>query len=144
MFCDYGYFEGPPSRDHAAESRVGRGGQYLPPQCGVGLTVSHGPRIPGFGGAGTQFHIQVPGVEACRPDLVFFNWEHGRDLYVDVVGLLPLALSYRENFVRRDAVPRAASLVAFYCEWHGTPLGLCSNHSHLNLSLASMHQSMSF
>jgi hypothetical protein len=37
----------------------------------------------------------------------FYDWEHGRDLYVDVVGSSPLAVSYRENFVPGGAVERA-------------------------------------
>jgi hypothetical protein len=56
-----------------------------------------------------QFPVQVPGMEARRPDLVFYNWEHGRDLYIDVVGSSPHAVSYRENFVPGGAVARGAS-----------------------------------
>jgi hypothetical protein len=37
-----------------------------------------------------QFPVQVPGMEAWRPNPVFYYWEHGRDLYVDVVGLSTL------------------------------------------------------
>jgi hypothetical protein len=56
-----------------------------------------------------QFRVQIWGMETRGPDLVFYDWEQGRDLYVDVVRSSPLALSYRENFVPRRAVERAAS-----------------------------------
>ncbi len=36
------------------------------------------------------------------------DWEHGRDLFVDVVGTLPLAGSYRAGFVPGAAVAKAA------------------------------------
>jgi hypothetical protein len=56
-----------------------------------------------------QFLFQAPGMEARRPDLVFFDWDNGRDLYVFVVGSSPLALSYRECYVPGGAGVRAAA-----------------------------------
>jgi hypothetical protein len=62
-----------------------------------------------------QFPIQAPGMEARRPDLVLFGWDNGRDLYLDVVGSSPLALSYRESYEPGGAVVRAAAhKVVFY------------------------------
>ena len=62
-----------------------------------------------------QFPVQAPGLEARRPDLVLFDWDNGRDLYVDVVGSSPLAQSYREYYVPGGAVTRAAAhKMAFY------------------------------
>jgi hypothetical protein len=28
-----------------------------------------------------QFPVQAPGMEARRPDLVFFDWDNGRDIF---------------------------------------------------------------
>jgi hypothetical protein len=62
-----------------------------------------------------QFPVQAPGLEARWPDLVFFDWDNGRDIYVDVVGSSPLAQSYRECYVPGGAVVRAgAHKMAFY------------------------------
>ena len=33
-----------------------------------------------------HFPVRVPGAEGRRPDIVFRDWEEGRDLFVDVVG----------------------------------------------------------
>ena len=43
------------------------------------------------------------------------DWEHGRDLFIDVVGSSPLARSYRAGFVPGGAVAKAAlhKLVAY-------------------------------
>jgi hypothetical protein len=77
--------------DHAVQCRVGRG---------VAIMYSHNVVrdrlfriLQVLVGREPQFRVQIPGIEAHRPDLVFFDWEHGRDLYADVVGLSPLALS---------------------------------------------------
>lgn len=45
------------------------------------------------------FPVQVPGVESRRTDFMMLDWEHGRDIYIDVVGTFPLARSHRAGFV---------------------------------------------
>jgi hypothetical protein len=81
--------------DHAVQCRVGRGvaNTYrhnavrdILIRAGkeVGTVVVREPPLP----------VRVPGFEARRPDLMFQDWEGGRDLYIDVVGTSPLAPSY--------------------------------------------------
>jgi hypothetical protein len=41
-----------------------------------------------------SYGVRVPGFEARRSDLMFQDWEGGRDLYIDVVGASPLAALY--------------------------------------------------
>jgi hypothetical protein len=56
--------------------------------------------------------VRVVGFEMRRPDLVFLDWDGGRDLYVDVVGISPLAASYLAgggDFVAGGAAARAAA-----------------------------------
>jgi hypothetical protein len=50
---------------------------------GMGLDVVREPHFP----------VRVPGAEGRRPDLLFQNWEDGRDLFTDVVGSSSLASS---------------------------------------------------
>jgi hypothetical protein len=50
----------------------------------VEVVVTREPPLP----------VRVVGFEASRPDLLFVDWDGGRDLYVDVVGTSPLAASY--------------------------------------------------
>jgi hypothetical protein len=86
---------------------------------------------------------------AGSPLAVFFSWEHVQDLYVDVVGSAPLALSYHEDFVPGGSVVRAFPSGGFLVTcWRGRcNLRLCSNRSRLIYyipSVAIMHQLMSF
>jgi hypothetical protein len=78
-------------------------------------------------------------MEARRPDLVFFDRGNGRDLFVNVVGSSPLALSYRECYVPGGAVVRAAAhKVAFSRQVLAhQPPGWCSSLSLLTVSGAS-------
>ena len=43
--------------------------------------------------------VQMVGCEARRPDLLFPDWDQGRDFFFDVVGTSPLAQTYRGSFV---------------------------------------------
>jgi hypothetical protein len=56
--------------------------------------------------------VRVVGFASRRPDLVFQDWDGGRDLYIDVVGTSPLAAAYwagGEGFVPSGAAARAAA-----------------------------------
>jgi hypothetical protein len=64
---------------------------------GLGLDVQREPHFP----------VRVPGFEGRRPDLLFKDWEQGRDLFVDVVGSSPLAASNLGGFVPGGAASRA-------------------------------------
>jgi hypothetical protein len=60
----------------------------------------------------------VLGFEARRPDLMFQDWEGGRDLYIDVVSISPLAPSYGRGgagFVPggAGALPAAGKLASY-------------------------------
>lgn len=55
-----------------------------------------------------RFPTPVFGSISRRPDLVFRDWDNGRDLYVDVVGSSPPAGSYRSAFMSGGAAVRAA------------------------------------
>jgi hypothetical protein len=57
--------------------------------------------------------VQVLGLSTRRPDLVVRDWDNGRDLYLDVVGTSPLALSYRESFTPGGARAAAQKVVSY-------------------------------
>jgi hypothetical protein len=51
-----------------------------------------GRGVRGVGSAGARITSTDPGIPvAARPDLVFVDWDNGRDLHVDMVGTFPLA-----------------------------------------------------
>eukprot|EP00884_Botryococcus_braunii_P006632 jgi/Botrbrau1/15970/Bobra.0294s0008.1 len=99
--------------DHAVQCRVGRGVaniyrhnavRYILFRVGkeVETVVVREPPLP----------VRVLGFEARRPDLMFQDWEGGRDLYIDVVGTSPLPPSYGRGgarFVPGGAGARAAA-----------------------------------
>jgi hypothetical protein len=79
--------------DHAVQCRVGRG--VANTYCHnavrdilirVGKEVVREPPFP--------FRVLGFEARARRPDLMFQDWEGGRDLYIDVVGTSPLEPSY--------------------------------------------------
>ena len=110
--------------DHAVQCRVG---------VGVANTFRHnairdlilriGRELSLPVGREPSFPVQVPGLETRRADLVIRDWEHGRDLFVDVVGTSPLARSYRAGFVPGGAVAKAAlhKMVAYMDVLRGQP-----------------------
>lgn len=65
----------------------------------LGLDVAREPHFP----------VRVPGAEGRRPDLVFREWEGGRDLYLDVVGSSPLSATNVVGFVPGGAYDRAVA-----------------------------------
>eukprot|EP00884_Botryococcus_braunii_P021482 jgi/Botrbrau1/8017/Bobra.384_2s0039.1 len=81
--------------DHAIQCRVGRR---------VAVTYRHnavrdmlfriGKEVEAVVTREPPLPVRVVGFETRRPDLVFLDWDGGRDLYVDVVGTSPLAASY--------------------------------------------------
>eukprot|EP00884_Botryococcus_braunii_P022923 jgi/Botrbrau1/9314/Bobra.0111s0038.1 len=102
-----------PWGDHAVQCRVGRG---------VANTYCHnavrdilfrmGKEVEAVVIREPSLPVRVPGFEARRPDLMFQDWEGGRDLYIDVVGTSPLAQSYGRGgagFVPGEAAARAAA-----------------------------------
>jgi hypothetical protein len=107
--------------DHAVQCRVGRG---------VAVTFRHnavrdvlfriGKEVEVVVTREPPLPVRVVGFEARRPDLLFVDWDGGRDLYVDVVGTSPLAASYWAgggDFVPGGAATRAAGgKVASYRE----------------------------
>jgi hypothetical protein len=54
----------------------------------LGMAVEREPSFP----------VRVPGAEGRRPDLLLKDWEGGKDLYIDVVGSSPLAVSSQKGF----------------------------------------------
>ena len=96
--------------DHAVQCRVG---------AGVANTYRHNCvrdclyrmardlRLPV--GREPSFPVPTPDLGTRRPDLVFPDWDRGRDFYYDVVGTSPLALSLRGDFTPGGAVARAAT-----------------------------------
>jgi hypothetical protein len=56
-----------------------------------------------------HFPVRVPGAEGRRPDIVLRDWDEGRDLFVDVVGSSPLAVSHREAFVPGGSLTKAVT-----------------------------------
>eukprot|EP00884_Botryococcus_braunii_P022052 jgi/Botrbrau1/8530/Bobra.0029s0034.1 len=81
--------------DHAIQCRVGRG---------VAVTYRHnavrdmlfriGKEVEAVVTREPPLPVRVVGFETRRPDLVFLDWDEGRDLNVDVVGSSPLAASH--------------------------------------------------
>eukprot|EP00884_Botryococcus_braunii_P023541 jgi/Botrbrau1/9871/Bobra.0080s0006.1 len=99
--------------DHAVQCRVGRG---------VAFTFRHnavwdalfriGKEVEAMVTREPPLPVRVLGFEARRPDLMFADWDGGRDLYVDVVGTSPLAASYWTgggDFVPSGTAARAAA-----------------------------------
>eukprot|EP00884_Botryococcus_braunii_P021563 jgi/Botrbrau1/8090/Bobra.0230s0015.1 len=99
--------------DHAVQCRVGRG---------VAVTYRHnavrdmlfrvGKEVEAVVTREPPLPVRVVGFETRRPDLVFLDWDGGRDLYVDVVGTSPLAASHLAGggaFLPGGAAARAAA-----------------------------------
>jgi hypothetical protein len=105
---------------------MSRCGQEIDRQCrvgrGVAVTFCHnavrdllfriGKEVEAVVTREPPLPVRVVGFETRRPDLVFLDWDGGRDLYVDVVGTSPLAASYWAGggaFVPGGAPARAAA-----------------------------------
>eukprot|EP00884_Botryococcus_braunii_P007583 jgi/Botrbrau1/16826/Bobra.150_2s0051.1 len=99
--------------DHAVQCRVG---------LGVAVTYRHnavrdmlfriGKEVEAVVTREPPLPVRFVGFETRRPDLVFLDWDGGRDLYVDVVGTSPLAASNLAGggaFVPGGAAARAAA-----------------------------------
>jgi hypothetical protein len=56
-----------------------------------------------------SFPVRGPGTEGRRPDLLLKDWENGKDLYIDVLGSSPLAVSNMRGFEPGGASRKAVA-----------------------------------
>eukprot|EP00884_Botryococcus_braunii_P011270 jgi/Botrbrau1/20143/Bobra.0173s0045.1 len=98
---------------HAVQCRVGRGVAVTSRHNAVwDLLFRIGKEVEAVVTWEPPLPVRVVGFETRRPDLVFLDWDGGRDLYVDVVGTSPLAASYWAGgweFVPGGGAARAAA-----------------------------------
>eukprot|EP00884_Botryococcus_braunii_P009078 jgi/Botrbrau1/18171/Bobra.53_1s0039.1 len=81
--------------DHAVQCRVGRGEANTYRHNAVrDILFWMGKEVETMVVREPPLPVRVLGFEARRPDLMFQDWEGGRDLYIDVVGTSPLSPSY--------------------------------------------------
>eukprot|EP00884_Botryococcus_braunii_P009844 jgi/Botrbrau1/18861/Bobra.177_2s0021.1 len=72
--------------DHTVQCRVGRGVAVTSRHNAVrDLLFRIGKEMEAVVTREPPFPVRVVGFETRRPDLVFLDWDGGRDLYVDVV-----------------------------------------------------------